>query len=169
MDPVVAHVGTVPPLEVRAAIGAFAGLLATVLMNLPMRRLREGSTPPFVAASALTGDELTAVSGGAASAVHYAAGTLAGVSFTLVAEGVETLMTPRLILAGTGLPLIPHLAAGLIVFAFLFVFFAYLVLPTFGGEAIERAARVRNDWAISASVYTAALLVLVPVLTTTLV
>jgi hypothetical protein len=124
-----------------------------------MRRLVEGSTPPFVAASALTGEPLTEVSEGLASLVHYAAGTLAGAGFILAAETIESLLLVRYVLAGTGLPLVPHLAAGGITFA---------VLPLFGGEAADRAARVRNDWAISAAVYTAAVLVLIPVLTATL-
>jgi hypothetical protein len=166
---VVGHVGgSAPSLTVALGIGAFAGLLATVLMNLPMRRLVEGSTPPFVAASALTGEPLTEVSEGLASLVHYAAGTLAGAGFILAAETIESLLLVRYVLAGTGLPLVPHLAAGGITFSVLFLFFGYVVLPLFGGEAADRAARVRNDWAISAAVYTAAVLVLIPVLTATL-
>jgi hypothetical protein len=174
MEPfVVAHVGdAAPALGVRVGLGALAGLLATVLMNLPMQRLPEGSTPPFVAAGALTGETLSEVASGVASLVHYAAGTLAGVGFVLFAEGIETLIRQQggapgfdLVLAGTGLLLVPHLIAAAATFSVLFVFFAYVVLPLVGKDARSRGRRVRNDWAISATVYTVALTVLLPILT----
>jgi DNA-binding transcriptional LysR family regulator len=178
MEPfVVAHIGdTSLGLGVAIGVGAFAGLLATVLMNLPMQRLPEGSTPPFVAAGALTGEDLSEVSEGLASLVHYAAGTLAGVGFVLFAEGIETLVLRQggapgfdLVLAGTGILLVPHLIAAGATFSVLFVFFGYVVLPLFGKEARNRARKVRNDWAISATVYTVALTVVLPVLTIALV
>ncbi|MFB6205494.1 MAG: hypothetical protein ABEJ05_03065 [Haloglomus sp.] len=173
---VVAHVGAAGTgLGTVVGLGALAGLLATVLMNVPMQRLPEGSTPPFVAAGALTGEDLTAVSEGLASLVHYAAGTLAGVSFVLLAEAIERFVAARggapgfdLVIAGSGIRLVPHIIAGAVTFSILYLFFAYLVLPLFGKEASARVRAVRNDWAISAAVYTAALVVLIPVLTVTL-
>ncbi|PSP99443.1 hypothetical protein BRC89_04670 [Halobacteriales archaeon QS_4_70_19] len=170
---VVAHAGEASfGLGAAVGIGAFAGLLATALMNLPMQRLPEGSTPPFVAAGALTGDELTEVSEGLASLVHYAAGTLAGIGFVLVAEGVERVGAARggipggdIVLGGTGIRLVPHFVAAMATFSVLFLFFGYVVLPLFGKEARDRARHVRNDWAISAAVYTAAVTLLLPVLT----
>lgn len=173
---VVAHVGdAAPALGVRVGLGALAGLLATVLMNLPMQRLPEGSTPPFVAAGALTGEALSEVASGVASLAHYASGTLTGVGFVLFAEGIETLILQRggapgfdLVLGGTGLLLVPHLIAAAATFSVLFVFFGYIVLPLVGREARSRARRVRNDWAVSAAVYTAALGVVLPVLTAVL-
>jgi hypothetical protein len=173
---VVAHVGDTG-LGLRAAIGigALAGLLATVLMNLPMQRLPEGSTPPFVAAGALTGEALSEVSAPVASLVHYAAGTLAGVGFVLVAESVERFVRAQggapgfeLAITGTGLLLVPHLIAAATTFSVLFLFFGYVVLPLFGKEAHDRAGRVRNDWAISATVYMVALVVVIPLLTVVL-
>lgn len=172
---VVAHVGSTLGLQAAIGVGAFAGLLATILMNLPMQRLPEGSTPPFVAAGALTGEALSEVSAGLASLVHYAAGTLAGVGFVLAAEGVETVVAAQggapgfdLVLVGTGLLIVPHFIAAMVTFSVLFLFFAYVVLPLFGKDAANRARQVRNDWAISAAVYTAALTVVLPVLTVAL-
>lgn len=173
---VVAHAGEATiGLQAAIGIGAFAGLLATILMNLPMQRLQEGSTPPFVVAAALTGEALTEVSEGLASVVHYAAGTLAGVGFVLVAEGVERFVAIRggapafdLVLSGTGILLVPHLIAGAVTFSVLFLFFGYVVLTLFGKEAADRARQVRNDWAISSAVYTAALTLVLPVLTVAL-
>lgn len=170
---VVAHVGdSALGLGAAVGIGAFAGLLATVLMNLPMQRLPEGSTPPFVVASALTGEALTEVSGGLASLVHYATGTLAGAGFVLVGEGIERVVAARggapgfdLVLSGTGILLVPHLIAAMTTFSVLFVGFGYVVLPLFGKDARTRARRVRNDWAIATAVYTVALAVVLPVLT----
>jgi len=174
---VVAHAGDAAVgLGAAAGLGALAGLLATVLMNLPMQRLPEGSTPPFVAAGALAGEALSEVSSGLASLAHYAAGTLAGVGFVLVAELVERFVRAQggapgfdIVLGGTGLLLVPHLIAAAVTFSVLFVLFAYVVLPLFGKEAASRARQVRNDWAISATVYTVALTVLLPVLTLVLV
>ncbi|MFC7176059.1 hypothetical protein [Halosegnis marinus] len=62
----------------RVAVGAVAGLVATVAMNVPMHRLPEGSTPPFVAAGALTGEGPADVDPVLASGTHYAAGVLGG-------------------------------------------------------------------------------------------
>jgi hypothetical protein len=173
---VVAHVGdTSLGLQGAIGVGAFAGLLATILMNVPMQRLPEGSTPPFVAAGALTGEELSEVSEGLASLVHYAAGTLGGVGFVLAAEGIERVVTARggapgfdLVLSGTGIRLVPHFIAAAITFSVLFLLFSYVVLPLFGKGAGDRAPQVRNDWAISAAVYTAALTIVLPVLTVAL-
>ncbi|WP_255148711.1 hypothetical protein [Halorarius halobius] len=164
MDPFVLHVSDVPTLTGRAAVGAVAGLLAAVVMNIPMQRLPEGTAPPFVAAGALTGEGLAEVDPKLASGVHYAAGVLAGVVFTLVAVGLERVLPPRAALAGVGLRIAPHALAALVTFAFLVVFFAYLVLPVFGGEARERAGQVRRDWVVSASVYTVALVAFVVLL-----
>lgn len=160
-----------PPFWTRLLVNVVAGLFATVVMNIPMKGLREGQTPPFVAASAITGDELKDVPSLIASGIHYGAGMLGGVLYTLLVVGFEDVVPPLAFIDGTGLALGPHLAAALVVFAFLYGVFAYLVFPRFGQSAYEegRRQRVRKDWAISAVVYTVALLILVPVVTVTLV
>lgn len=160
----IGHAGT-PDFPVRLLLNGLAGLLAAVVMNVPMQRLPEGSTPPFVAGAALSGQEPTEVSGTTASALHYVAGVLAGVLFTAVVVVLETPAQFGLLVAGTGLPVVSHLAGGVVVFLVLYAFFAYLVLPRFGGSVRQRAEQVRQDWLVSALVYCVALLVLVPAVT----
>ena len=164
MDPFVLHINDVPTTTGRVAIGAVAGLLATVIMNIPMQRRPEGSTPPFVAAGALTGQSLDEVDPKLASGIHYSAGILGGVLFSLLAIGFESVLPFTAALAGVGLRLVPHFLATLLTYGFLVGFFAYLVLPRFGKAATERADQVRADWVISASVYIVALAVWIPLL-----
>lgn len=152
-----------PELTARLFVGLVAGLLATAVMNIPMKRLREGQTPPFVVARAFTGDELVEVSGGFASGLHYVIGMLTGLLFTLVSVGFERLLPADLLFAGVGLPVYPYLAALVVTFLFLFGFFAYVILPAFGDSARNRADRVRRHWGISTAVYTVALALAVPV------
>jgi hypothetical protein len=74
-----------PSLSVPAlvVVGAVAGLLATLVMDVPMRALlAEGMTPPFVAAGALTGSDTADAPRRVALAVHYGSGTAAGLTFT---------------------------------------------------------------------------------------
>lgn len=157
-----------PPLSIRVALFAAAGLAATVVMNLPMKLLREGQTPPFVAGAALTGTAPEEVAPALASAVHYAAGALAGVLFALLSAGLgrPTAGLPaEPHLPGTTVSAVPALLAALATYGFLYAFFGTLVLPRFGGPVRDRARRVRRDWAVSAGVYTAALVVAATVLT----
>lgn len=164
MDPFALHAGhsTAPDVTVRLLVGLAAGLLATVVMNVPMKRLREGQTPPFVAARALTGDPLTSVSGGLASGLHYVTGALTGVLFTLASVGFEKVLPAEPQLTGLGLPVYPYLAALVVTFLFLFGLFAYVLLPAFGDSARDRAGRVRRNWGVSTAVYTVALGLAVP-------
>lgn len=167
-----AHFGP-PPFWTRLLVNLVAGLVATVVMNIPMKQLREGQTPPFVAASALSGDDLTDVPSVLASGIHYGAGMLGGVLFTLLVVAFEDVLPvpPVAFIEGTGLALGPHFLAGALVFAFVYAFFAYLVLPRFGGAAYAegRRERVRTDWFRSTLVYATALVIVVPLVTVTLV
>ncbi|WP_255197261.1 hypothetical protein [Halorarius litoreus] len=164
MDPFVLHINDVPTTTGRVAIGAVAGLLATVIMNIPMQRRPEGSTPPFIAAGALTGQPLDEVDPKLASGVHYSAGILGGVLFTLLAIGFESVLPFTAALTGVGLRLVPHFLATLVTYGFLVAFFAYLVFPQFGKSANQRGEQVRTDWVISASVYVVALALWIPLL-----
>jgi hypothetical protein len=157
MDPFVLHVNDVPTVSGRVAIGAVAGLLATVVMNVPMQRRPEGATPPFVAAGALTGEPLDEVDPKLASGVHYAAGILGGVLFTLLAVGFEAVLPFTAALAGVGIRLVPLFLATLFTYGFLVAVFAYLVLPRYGKAALDRADQVRTDWVVSVTVYAVAL------------
>lgn len=159
----VLHVGHSVPLTTRLLAGAVAGLLAAVVTNLPMHRQSEGATPAFVVASAFSGRALTEVSNGLASAVHYGAGVLAGLLFAGLAWWLDRLLPPSALIPETRIAIAPHVVAGLLVYAAAFSLFAYLVLPAFGGEATARAETVRRQWLVTAGVYVAALLVLVPV------
>ncbi|MDZ7747174.1 MAG: hypothetical protein U5K28_12015 [Halobacteriales archaeon] len=126
-------------------LGAVAGLLAALVSNVPMHRLPEGSTAPFVAAGLLTDSDPDAVDPTLASGVHYAAGILAGVFYTAVEYGIEAVAPPpRLYVGGTQLPLLTHLLALLVTFAFLVGFFSYVVLPRFDALA-PSYGQIRRD------------------------
>lgn len=164
MDPVALHAADVPSVPGRVAIGAVAGLLAAVVTNVPMQRLPDGSTPPFVVAGALTGDSLDAVDPRLASGSHYLGGSLGGASFTLVAVGFEAVLPITAVMTGVGLRLVPHVLAALVTFAVAVAGFAYVVLPLWGKEATDRASQVRAAWVASMAVYTVALSLFVPLL-----
>lgn len=164
MDPVVLHLSDVPSLPGRLAIGTVAGLLAAVVTNVPMQRLPEGTTPPFVVAGALAGEPLDEVDPRLASASHYLGGSLGGALFALVAVGLEAVLPFTAVIAGVGLRLVPHVLAALVTVAVAVAGFAYVVLPLWGGEATERAPRVRSSWVLSVTVYTLALSLFVPLL-----
>lgn len=168
MDLFALHISDVPTTAGRVAVGAVAGLLATIIMNIPMQRRPEGSTPPFVAAGALTGQPLDEVDPTLASGIHYSTGVLGGVLFTLLALGFEAILPFTAALAGVGLRLVPHLLATLVTYGFLVAFFGYVVFPLFGQAALERVDQVRADWVISAGVYVVALAVWVVLLVASL-
>lgn len=164
----VLHAGhvTAPPLAVRLAVAMVAGFAASVVMDLPMWYLDQGTEPPRTAASVLYGKPPAAVSGVEARSAHYAAGILAGVLFALLAVGIELVgVVPIVAVLAGGLPLTSHLLAGVGVFAFLYVFFGYVVLPRFRPEKRDVAGAIRGQWALSAAVYVLALWVLVVVVT----
>lgn len=156
--------GLVTPLTVPAValVGAAAGLLATLVMDIPMRALLpEGMTPPLVAAGALTGTATGDAPRRVAMAAHYGAGTGGGLTFTtLVALAALAVPGP----AVAGVPVAALAAAAVVEFAVLFAFFAYVVLPRYGTVTPERVPAVRRDWAVSAAVYTVSVAVLLPVL-----
>ena len=144
-------------------LGAVAGLLAAIVSNVPMHRLPEGSTPPFVAAGVLTGSDPDSVDPTLASGLHYAAGILAGVFYTAVEYGIEGITPPpELYVGGTQLPLLTHLLALLVTFVFLVGFFSYVVLPRF--DSLSGSYRqIRRDWLVTATAYVLGLGVFVPV------
>lgn len=160
----VGHVGP-PPIETRLLLAVLAGVLATVIMNVPIQRQSEGTAPTFVVAAALTGRNLTEVSPRAASVVHYVLGVLAALAHTLAAVGLEQALPTAAYLDSVRLYLAPHLVAGLLLLGVVFGGFAYVVLPLAGGPARDRAATVRTQWLVSSAVYVAALLAAIPALT----
>ncbi len=153
-------------LAVLLPAGAVAGLAGAVAMDVPMGRHPEGWTPAFVAASVLRQTELGAVRFRDASLVHHAAGVAAGLLYALLAAPLGAVLagTPPTPGVGPALPVGAHLLAVVGVVAFIYAFFAYLVLPR-AGEGVDggRATAVRGQWFRSAVVFGAALVVVVPV------
>ncbi|WP_152042673.1 hypothetical protein [Salinigranum salinum] len=141
---------TVP---LRFLVGVVAAVVATLAMDVVMRRLPEGETPPFVAAGVLTESRPDAAPARLADVVHYLAGGLTGPLFvwlSLATEGV---------LGGPSLGAV-LLAAG-VLYVLMVGFFAVVVLPR-STVASHRLGAIRRDWALSAAGY---LLVLVPLVT----
>lgn len=146
MDPLVTTL-TVP---LRFVVGLLAAVVALFAMGLVMPRFTDGEMPPLVATGVLANRPPENVSEGVASAIHYAAGLLAGPVFvwlTLLFEGL---------LGGSGA--LPTLAAAFVLYAFLTGFFLLVVLPR-SAVASLRVPRIRRAWLISAAVY---VVVLVP-------
>jgi hypothetical protein len=151
------------PLELRLAVAAVAGLLATLAMTGAMSLLSEGYVPPYVAASALFDEPPGRVSRRQADAAHYAAGLLAGLLFELLVLGVEAVRdaTVATALVVGNVLTFSDLLAALLVVGFLYAFFGYVVFPRYGDRLYEDAAsreRVRFHWLVSANVYGLALL-----------
>ncbi|MFC7153951.1 hypothetical protein ACFQPA_00590 [Halomarina halobia] len=143
------------------AVAMLAGFGAALALAPVTRRLPEGLTPAFAAASVLYGrdrDELTETE---ALSAHYTGGILAGVLFALAfLAGDAALPTEPSVL---GVALVPAVAAALAVALLLYALFAHVAHPRFDGGDDGDAGRVRGDWAISVAVYVVALVVLFPV------
>ncbi|MFB6176825.1 MAG: hypothetical protein ABEI99_06725 [Halobaculum sp.] len=134
------------------ARAAVAGLIAAVVMDVPMNRQAEGFTPAYVAASVLRRTDVDGVPFRDASTLHHATGVLAGLLFGAVYLALSAVLPPVLVL-GT-LSLVAHVAALAVVVAFVYTFFADLVLPRFGTELGEdRTTAVTGQWLRSAVVF----------------
>jgi hypothetical protein len=146
-----------------ALVGATAGLLATLVMDVPMRALlAEGMTPPFVAAGALTGSDTADAPRRVALAVHYGSGTGAGLTFTALTLLAATLGAPGPAVAGV--PVLALAVAALVQLPVMVAFFSYFVLPRYGTVAPGRVPQVRREWLVSAAVYVASVAALFPAL-----
>ncbi|WP_396612088.1 hypothetical protein ACH9L7_02050 [Haloferax sp. S1W] len=152
----------VGPLVGRLVLGAFAGLAAAVMMDIPMWRQEEGYTPAYIAASVLRRvrpDEVTFLD---ANVVHHVAGALAGVLYALVHLTVDFAVPDAPLF---GVDVFPHIVAVLAVVPSIYALFSYFVLPRAGrGIYEERATAVRGQWLRSAFVFGVTLLVLGPAL-----
>ncbi|WP_224268211.1 hypothetical protein [Haloprofundus salinisoli] len=149
---------------IRLALGALAGLVAAVVMGVPMGRQEGGFTPAYVTASVLRRTTPDEVSFRDATVVHHGAGTLAGVLYALVLTLGEA-VAPSVGTLG-GVDLLLHLVAVGLVVGFIYGFFAYVVLPRAGGSGIyeEQSTAVRGQWLRSSLVFGAALAVVAPFL-----
>jgi hypothetical protein len=145
------------------ALGGVAGLAAAVVMDVPMNRQPEGFTPAYIAASVLRRTTPDKVSFGEASLVHHVAGVLAGALHALLFLAIEFAMPVDVAVAGV--PLVGHALAVVTVVAFIYGFFAHLVLPRAGGTIYEeRATAVRGQWLRSSLVFGVALTLGAPLL-----
>jgi len=145
--------------------GAILGLVATLAMDVVMRRLQEGQTIPRVAASVLTGVDPRDVTERRAKSVHYLAGAASGILFLTLLELGWWLLG---IGAGAfGLRgLLALAASSILLYGWLVGFFAVVVLPRYqGGMARQRLHTVRRTWAVLAGVQVGTLVVLWLVLT----
>jgi len=152
--------GTVP-IPWFLAIAVIVGVIAALVMDWPMSRQPEGFTPAYIAAGVLTRTPAESVRFRTAMIAHHLAGGLAGVLYALVALGVDR-VSPGLSPA-VGVALHAHLIGVVVVVAFIYAFFAFLVLPRAGGRPYEeQATAVRGQWLRSALVYGVTVLILVP-------
>jgi hypothetical protein len=153
---------TVTGTLVRAAV---AGLIAAIVMSVPMRRQAEGFTPAYVAASVLRRTDPDAVAARDASLLHHATGVLAGLLFGVLYQ-LLSMVLPPVVGLGT-LAVVPHVAALGAVVAFVYTFFADIVLPRFGEELDEeRATAVAGQWLRSVVVFGSTVAVVFPALFT---
>lgn len=150
-------------LDIRLAVAAVAGLVATLGMTVAMRLQSRGYVPAYVAAAALWRRPPERVSWSAANAVHLVAGMLSGVLFealVAIGERLRSALGIDIEVVIAGLVSVLELLAFAAVGAFLYGFFAWLVFPRYGGAAYESGAEtVRRQWVVSTTVYVCLLLV----------
>jgi len=142
------------PAVVRFPIGLLAAVIAVLGMDQVMARTTEGTTPPYVAASVLTGRPVDDAPDRLASVVHYLAGVGTGLLFvycSLVAERVA---------GGSAVGTV--VGTALVLYVLMVAFFLVVPLPRAVGLDDARRATTGRAWAIAAAGY---LVVLVPVVT----
>jgi hypothetical protein len=144
----------VPEPVLRFPIGLVAGIVATLGMDLIMKQLPEGQTPPAVAAGVLTKTHPDQAANRLATVAHYLAGTATGLLFVWLSLAVESL-------AG-GSSLSTAVGTGLLLYVLMVGFFVLGPLPRAPGLSSARRQTTGRDWAVMAAGY---LLVLVPLVT----
>jgi hypothetical protein len=137
------------PLRFLAGVGA--GVVATLVMDVVMGRLPEGTTPPSIAAGVLTQRTPRNAPDRLGTVVHYLAGFLTGPLFVWLLFTTEAVVGEQSVVT-TG-------AATAVLYVLMVGFFVVVVLPQ-SRVAPDRIPGIRRDWAISAAVY---LVALVPV------
>lgn len=140
-------------LTVASVIGAvIIGLVATVVMNLPMRRLHAGDMPPAVAAGVLTNTHPEYAPARLAATIHYVAGGGTGLLYLLVVQ-VFTVTVPGPQLIGT-------ILAAVVVFGLMVGFFILVPLPRAGELPDRQLKQIKRSWGISTGVYVAVVAIL---------
>ena len=146
----VSELSMVAPV-VRFPIGLAAAVIAVLGMDILMAHTTEGTTPPSVAASVLTGRPVDDAPSRLASAVHYLAGLGTGllfVYFLLVAEELMGVLSATTV-GGTAV----------VLYVLMVGFFILIPLPRATGLDDTRRSQTAMAWAIAAAGY---LLVLIP-------
>lgn len=152
-----------PPLDLRLALAALAGLVAALAAAVAMRLQSYGYVPAYVGAAAVWRRSPASVSRSAADAVLLAAGMLAGLCFEALVVASERLrpavgVDVEVVVAGV--TTVAELIALALVIGALYVGFSRGVFPRHGGTAYEtRPETVRRQWAVTAVVYGAGLFV----------
>lgn len=144
----------VPAPVLRFPIGLVGGMLATLGMDLIMRALPEGTTPPAVAAGVLTDTHPDRAPERLATAAHYLAGAGTGLLFVWLSLATEAF-------AG-GPTLLTAISTGALLYVLMVGFFLVVPLPRAPGLSADRRRTTGRDWAVMAAGY---LLVLLPAVT----
>jgi len=152
------------PLGQWATYCLVSGLLAALLMNIPMYVQPEGYRPAFVAAAGLTGRDPSDVGPAPAAAVHHVTGTAAGLLYGGIVVVLAAVLPAALVL--NGIPTIPHLAGVIGVTLFIYYFFERIAMPRAGGSLQADAEPIVRQWALSAFIYGTTLALLLPVVVT---
>ena len=134
------------------AVGVGAGVVATLVMDVVMARLPEGTTPMYIAAGVLTDRPPGEAPGRLAAVVHYVAGLLTGPLFVWLLFASNGLLD--------GGSVVATLAAAVVLLVLMIGFFAIVVLPRSQVDA-NRLGAIRRDWAVAAAAYLLALVPLV--------
>lgn len=149
------------------ALSALSGLLAAIAMDVPMVRQEEGFTPAYIAASMLRRTSPDGVSEADAYLVHHGAGTFAGVLYA-VAYLLLAATLPPVVSMGV-VSVLPHVLAAVSVAAFVYAFFAHVLLPQSSARVYEeRSTAVCGQWLRSSFVFGLTITVLLPVLASSL-
>ena len=142
-------------------IGAVCGLLATLVMDVPMRFvLEEGMTPPFVAAGAVTGTDTADAPRRVALAIHYGAGIGAGLIYATLVASIATVLSVGPVVGG--ISILALVLAAVVQLPVMVAFFSYFVLPTYATVPRQRIAPIKTAWFRSAVVYLAVIVLLLP-------
>ncbi|WP_276272779.1 hypothetical protein [Haloarcula litorea] len=154
------------PLGQWAVVVLASGVLAAVLMNIPMYVQPEGYRPAYVAAAGATRRDPGEVGPAAAAVAHHVAGVAAAVLYGGLTFALAAVLPTLLPL--NGVPAVPHLVGVLAVTLFVYAFFERVALPRAGGSFREDADPIVRQWALSAFIYGVTLALVVPVLVTQL-
>ncbi len=155
--------GSALPATTRLAVGAVAGLAATLVTTLVMWRQSYGYVPAYVVAGVLWRDPPSEVARSAAHATQLAAGLFAGACYeagNVGAERARLALGIRVEYTVAGLVTVAELLVAAVLVALLYAGFSWLVFPRYGGNAYgTRPGTVRRQWAVSTAVYGVGLVV----------